>query len=261
MTFRACAALTLTIALFVAGSATAGPARSKEKDEERAVELILDAQKLQEAARHDQALKLLEDAWALFPHPKVLFFKARSLMALGRYDEARSTYRLIRSNVRDLQPDKLKEIDANLALCDQKLAAAAAPKPLDPKQQVVAHPTPPAVVVTDLRPKAPPLPVAGATTTARDRTWGWVTLGSGIALTAGGLAFLGNHLYYQSQSLAPNQHLEGGGLDLGLGASMTGLGLAAVGTGLYLLIKEPSTPVAGVVPLEGGALFTIGGGL
>lgn len=61
MTTRTLVFPVLLALLLVASEGTAAPPRSKEKDEERAVELILDAQKLQEAALHDQALKLLEE--------------------------------------------------------------------------------------------------------------------------------------------------------------------------------------------------------
>ena len=131
--------------------------RAQMTDADRAQAAVMRVKQgiaLQQAGKHDEALPLFEQAWSLAPHPKSLFYKARSLMALKRYDEARATYLLIRKNGMDLEADKLKEVEANLALCESQVAlkqpiapshAEAAPVPAPtPVSPVVAKPAPPA---------------------------------------------------------------------------------------------------------------------
>ena len=77
---------------------------------------------LQTQARHEEALVLLTKAANLSSHPKVLFLKARSQFALKRYEDARSTYRMIPRQTDQLEADLLDELLTNLAMCEEMLA-------------------------------------------------------------------------------------------------------------------------------------------
>jgi hypothetical protein len=86
-----------------------------------AIQQVMQAIKMQEKGRHEQAIPVFDSAWSLDAHPKILFFKARSLMALERWEEARVTYRLIQQNTMDLQAVKLDEVSLNLSLIEEHL--------------------------------------------------------------------------------------------------------------------------------------------
>jgi tetratricopeptide (TPR) repeat protein len=240
----------------------------------RAVALIKQALPMQDAGRHEEAIRLLDESWATFAHPKALFYKGRSLVALKRWDAAQVLYEQIRASKQDLEADKLAEVEANLTRCrdeiDKREAARAKPVTVlvvPPRQPTSAAPMESIEETTAQQPdpgagQAPPLPDvardSGAAPSTR-RTWAWVTLGTGVASTLGGLAFLGNFAYQQSTTLAPDEHREGGGLDLALGGTLTALG---VGLGVWsiFLFRQPSVqtgPTAFAAPTPGGGMMSV----
>ena len=164
-------------------------ARAQMTDADRAqaaVARVKQGMALQQAGKHEEALPLFEQAWSLAPHPKSLFYKARSLMALKRYDDARATYQLIRKNRMDLEDDKLKEVEANLALCEQQVVLKQ-PTPVPALvSPVVAKPAPEAAkpAAADLASTAAPLPAPARKSNAL--TW-WLVGGGVGALVVGGV--------------------------------------------------------------------------
>ena len=93
------------------------PAHAQPDEREvAAVTLVKEAIALQRSGDHEAAVRLLDEAWTIDAHPKILFFKARSLMVLERWAEAHELYEMIRKNVRDLEQAKLDEVERNMAL-------------------------------------------------------------------------------------------------------------------------------------------------
>ncbi|GEM_PF-3720537 len=117
-------------ALFIMICGTAEQARADDicRDEtaaDMAVKKGVEAKKLQEGGDFAKALALLEEAWSLCPHPRLLFLKARSLMALQRYAEAREIYRLIETSLQHFpQPERVAEIKEGLRICEEQLHQA-----------------------------------------------------------------------------------------------------------------------------------------
>lgn len=175
-------------------------ARAQMTDAERAQAAVTRVKQgiaLQQAGKHEEALPLFEQAWSLAPHPKSLFYKARSLMALKRYDDARATYQLIRKNRMDLEEDKLKEVEANLAVCEQQIAIKQ-PVPVLPAEasaKAGPGPVPASPVVTAPKPATAPSANLASTTTPTPATekkggnaltW-WLVGGGAAALVIGGV--------------------------------------------------------------------------
>jgi hypothetical protein len=105
----------------------------------------------------------------------------------------------------------------------------------------------------------PPAPEAQATRSAPSRAPAWLALGGGVAVGGAGLAFLGHYVYIQTRSLRPDQKVEGGVIDLALGASLTAVG-AGLGVWSIFLFKRAGAPAgaaATLTPLPGGASLSL----
>lgn len=61
--------------------------------------LVADARRAQDAGRHDQALALIDEALRIQADPRVRYFRAVSLQALSRLEEALEEFRTIRDDV------------------------------------------------------------------------------------------------------------------------------------------------------------------
>lgn len=219
-----------------------------EKARERAFQLTKAGVDLQKEGKHELALDALTEAAQVFDHPKILFYKARSLTALERWQEAFELWdRLMGQG--GLKDKQLVAVREGWVRCKQELkedtkggassqeaapksagGALAAPLVLPP-----SRPTPRVVV-----------PEQSATVTTKDsargrRTLGWSLVGGGGALGVGGAALLVQWAVQKSKQ-EPGKHLEGEGLAIGLGASLTGVGLAAAGAGLYVLLTGADEP-------------------
>ena len=121
---RSCLAGCIVLTVLLLWSLPAA-AETDVKRAKLAIEKVQAAVALQKQSRHLEAIGLFDAAWALSPHPKVLFFKTRSLMALERFEEALSDYRLIQKNAHDLEPEKLREVQKNVGICEEALRKTA----------------------------------------------------------------------------------------------------------------------------------------
>jgi tetratricopeptide (TPR) repeat protein len=99
-------------------SAIAGPADVNPK--KKAIDLVKLGIELQTEGRHELALSAFDEAWSYEAHPKVLFYKARSLMALKRFSDARDAYLRLQSES-SLKGGQSAEIAVNLAEAVEQL--------------------------------------------------------------------------------------------------------------------------------------------
>lgn len=90
-------------------------------DQARAEQLVRQAITLQEAGRHEQALPVFDQSLASFDHPFTRFFKARSLVALERWEAGRELYRTLLAALETLGPKNHGEVKENLARCERML--------------------------------------------------------------------------------------------------------------------------------------------
>jgi tetratricopeptide (TPR) repeat protein len=143
----------LCLALLLGG---AGPASAQAADPAARVQaLVDDARVAYEEDRHEDAVALLDEAYALYPEPALLINRGRALEAMGRCEEAREGYRRALA-----QPGDHREA-ASAAL--EGAAGCRAPSPvLDPAPVEAAQGADP---------------------------WPWVLVGTGGALVLVGGAF------------------------------------------------------------------------
>ena len=147
--------------------------------EERAFDLVKAAIALQDKGQHALALEPLDEALALFDHPKILFYKARSLTALKRWRAAVSVWdRLMGSEA--LKGKQREEVQQGWALAKAELRKAE-------RQEAAASAPPDAARVeasNDLSGRVEVKePRRGLSTTT------WVLIGTGAAAVIGaGLA-------------------------------------------------------------------------
>ncbi len=69
-----------------------------DEEVQRFQALVADARRAQDAGQHEQALALLDQAIRIQPDPRVRYFRAVSLHALGRLDDALEELRAIRDD-------------------------------------------------------------------------------------------------------------------------------------------------------------------
>lgn len=117
MTGRRCLRGGLVLLMLLSWGALAFAADTQQK---RAVALTKAGIAKQKAGEHAEALDDFNEAWGYAPHPKILFYKGRSLMALEDYEEARDVYLKLRDNPA-LKDAQLREAEANLSLCAAEL--------------------------------------------------------------------------------------------------------------------------------------------
>jgi hypothetical protein len=162
------------------------------------------------------------------------------------------------------EEDLLAELDKGAKEMAAELKAAQKPAPPGPPAPVAAKPP-------DAASSPPPAQeVTGAKPSSGRRTWGWVGVGAGAALTIGGsLALLqakNNHdaLISPSKPLTLSEATvfkQSGELFQTLGWVGIGAGVAGVAAGTYLLLTAPSEPAPSLsffVTPSGGAI-SLGG--
>ena len=153
------ASLLLATGLLLLTLAPAPPARADEepraKQKERAFHLVKAAVAFQDEGQHELALEALAEAADLFGHPKILFYKARSLTALGHWQAGYNLWDRLMGHAA-LKEDQLVEVRdgwvrCKAALKEAKERAAAttalAPEP-EPEPPPSPEPDPPAPPVS-----------------------------------------------------------------------------------------------------------------
>lgn len=106
--------IVLVWALVLPGTTVAG-------DRGRAEALAKQGIEAQEAGRHEAALGFFDRSLAELDHPMIRFFKARSLVALERWEGARELYRTLLAPCQDLGPRNCEEVKRNTARCEEML--------------------------------------------------------------------------------------------------------------------------------------------
>lgn len=101
--------------LLVSGAPWAADAR-EPSPEAHGLALVEHGAELQKAGEHEAAIAEFDQALEVIKHPKVLFLKARSLVALDRCKEAVVLYDLIKNDPK-LKQDDVAEIDVNRNRC------------------------------------------------------------------------------------------------------------------------------------------------
>jgi hypothetical protein len=104
----------LVLLLIASGSALAGDRGKAETLAKRGISE-------QEAGRHEAALEFLDRSLAEFDHPMIRFFKARSLVALERWEGAGELYRTLLAPCKDLGPRNCEEVKRNASRCEEML--------------------------------------------------------------------------------------------------------------------------------------------
>lgn len=111
----------LCVAALLASSAPLAAAGGSDK--ERAFYLVKSGTTLQDEGKHSLALEAFNEAWKLFQHPKIRFYQARSLLALGRYGDALPLFDSLLGDPK-LKEAQLTEVSVGWATCKEKLAHA-----------------------------------------------------------------------------------------------------------------------------------------
>jgi tetratricopeptide (TPR) repeat protein len=119
-------------------------------------------------------------AYALHPDPTLLYNIARCHQALGEVDKAIATYRLFLRN---------RGIDETLRGKAQSRLDALVEVQKRAQQERAEQPDPSAKA-SAAEPAAPPTAPTAARPPRTSSPWGWVVLGSGIALAAGGATLM-----------------------------------------------------------------------
>jgi tetratricopeptide (TPR) repeat protein len=187
---RAQLSFTLLIFLLAFARPSAASDESDAKRKERAFDLVKAAIALQDDGQHDLALEPLNEALALFDHHKILFYKARSLTALERWQAAYEVWdRLMGSKA--LKGEQREEVQQGWARAKAEIKRAKRRKAAASAKEV----SPVAV-----KPAAPPHPTEAHTEASNDlsgsvevkeqrrgpSTTAWVLIGTGAAAVVGG---------------------------------------------------------------------------
>jgi hypothetical protein len=210
-------------------------------NKERAFHLVKAAVDLQSEGKHVMALEALTEASLLYQHPKIMFYKARSLTALSKWQVAFDVWDGLMGD-EALKESQLVEVRDGWVLCKQKSKEETAPNgaplahQLEPAAKLdLSHdessPTDRAEVSSD---KDLHVEVAAS---KGNSVLSWSLIGGGAAGALGGAALLGQWAVQKSRQEA-GKHLEGESTAIALGASLAGLGLGALGTGLYFLLAD-----------------------
>jgi tetratricopeptide (TPR) repeat protein len=215
--------LSLILILATVGSATADSAQ------ERARGLNRKAMTQYDLGRFDDAIRLFQEAYEVFPEPKILFNLAQAFRKKQAYKEALESYRSYLRNApgapnRAVVEERIKELEQLIA--SQQASDA---KPPDGVTSV-----PPPVV-------GPQKPAPSLTTTPIDtgRRWyqdpvGWTLAGSGAVAAAAGVAFL-VHASSQQDDLATTSEADRDGLRDDIHRNQL-LGGVALGVGGALVV-------------------------
>ena len=88
-------------------------------DVEQVKQYLNQSIKLQLKQEHEQALITLDKAFQLMPHPKILFYKGKSLFALKRYQETLDLYQSIKGDTKVIKYSAM--INETMAVCKEML--------------------------------------------------------------------------------------------------------------------------------------------
>lgn len=143
------------------------------KEREESAKLLGEGIELQKAEKHLEAIEIFNRAYSICPHPKIIYYRAISLISIKKYEGALKDLISIRDNNEVLKyvdkiENKIKEIEEIL-------------KKLKAKEIIVEK--------KEVKPVVKPQ-VVEKKKEKKDSTWAWVTLGGGIALTGLGTAML-----------------------------------------------------------------------
>jgi hypothetical protein len=227
------------------------------KQKERAFHLVKAGLALQEEGKHDLALEALTEAAEIFEHPKILFYKARSLTAQEHWQAGYDLWDRLMGH-EALKEDQLVEVRDGWVRCKAALreAPAATTAAIAPVAAPVDVPTPAPIAAPAPSPVEAPVDLRAPSDMAPSDGPGvlvWSLVGGGGALTAGGAALLIQWGVQKSRE-EDGKHLEGEGAALALGGTLSGLGLAALGTGLYFLLADREDSAALLLPIGADGL-------
>jgi len=224
------------------------------EQDEKARELYLVGRDLYEAGRYQAALEVFEEAHKLSPRPLLLLSLASTYERVGRYEDALTALRQYEPHAEE---DKRSVLDKRIQGLEERLAKieSAAAKPETTEKPIV-------------EPAPAPLPAEGTDLAI----WGWTVGGVGLAMgiTGGVLVALGesDHVLAKddAQKLTPQayqQLVDDGDMKKTTGFIVAGVGGAALITGIVLLVLDDdeadTTPQAGLIPTNDGALMTLTG--
>lgn len=95
-----------------------------EADKEKAFQLVKLGLEMHQKGKHALAVDAFGEAWSLFKHAKILFYKGRSLMALERWEAALAVFQLIQDDP-DLKAEQQNEVAASIARAESQLRATS----------------------------------------------------------------------------------------------------------------------------------------
>ncbi len=111
------------LTVFSLGALEAPAAAAEARDKERAFYLVKSGTKLATEGKHGLALDAFNEAWKLFQHPKIRFYQARSMLALGRFGDALPLFDALLGDPA-LKEKQLAEVSQGWAICKEKMAHA-----------------------------------------------------------------------------------------------------------------------------------------
>ena len=280
----------ILVLLMVLGAVGSLYAQSPDESKRRASALMGEGLSLQQRGQHEGALAKFDAAYEIDPNPVFQVPRTAVLVELKRYEEAHKTLRWLADHP-ELIGDKLhREVLARLSdvedilrettvevvtpgvtgasiVLDGKLSGTT---PLElklrrgsyslrvEKDDYVASERQIEVAGEErLKVKITLTPVPGA---GPLRTWGWITMGAGIGVAAGGIGALSHYFYLQGTKDEC--------CDVTKGSLITGSVLVGVGAGLgitsYFLFRSArsassSKATSVLVPIPGGHAVSVGG--
>jgi hypothetical protein len=95
-----------------------------DADKEKAFQLVKLGLDMVKKGKHELAVDAFGEAWSLFKHPKILFYKGRSLMALERWEASLAVFQLIQDDP-DLKAEQQNEVAASIAMAESRLRATS----------------------------------------------------------------------------------------------------------------------------------------
>jgi hypothetical protein len=234
----------LVLAL-VAGTASAAP-KAKAKlspAQEAEVKQHVDAATAAHAAgKLDVALTELRAAYAIDPQPDLLFATGQVQAELGQCDDARTSFEQYRTAMKD-EAGIGSAIDAAIAACAAPAPAAAVPPP-------------------------PPPPAATRAPWYTDAVGDALVGGGVVALVASGLEYRAARSKLDDAEHAANLADYSKSVDsahsdrtISVVLGVAGVALVAGGVVRYVMHGKTSAEHVAIVPMAGGGMISISGGL
>lgn len=237
--------------------------------------LALEARRAFNDGKYGHAIQFYLKAYQLEPAGALLYNIAYVYdKKLGELQLAVSFYRRY-ITATDAEPDVVARATQRIGELKRLIAAGSTGNPVNPRPTVLLDtPTRPAAA-----PARPVQPVEPRPTPSRPMEpqvmWGWVTLGTGAAVLAGGIGVgfvaQGTHEDFKGTiEQAKKESLQSKGRAQALAADiMMGIGTTAIVTGIVLVATggrssdktSASQLQFGLAPREGGGLFLLGGSL